>query len=244
MFIYSQRFFGIVRSAGGCDSKPTASSFLQLFRLLSLYYPTKFALRGSNVDEEEKMEMLVSYHEWLKKRYKAQAKGMKDLKHYVKDILLSGMSTELYKANEQASKATKNDNVVFYIAGYLLVRYNRRTKNRCSDCVQTMDGCIDDFPDEGFCPQKFTELKSRGFLKFPTTNLFALLKKLETEVVTFCESGQIYDPNAFIDILYSLCDQKLPQVGCVNHCKQMMTNLVYDYLLTRFKFIGKQKNLN
>ena len=71
--------------------------------------------------------------------------------------------------------------------------------------------------------------------------MFSLLRKFENEVNKLCESGEIYDPNAFIDILYTLCDQTLPQVECDDHSRQLMTNLIYDYLLTRFKFIGRQK---
>lgn len=236
-----QRFFGIIRSCGGGESKPTVSSFLQLFRLLSLYYPTKEALRGSNVDSRENAQLLMSYHDWLKKRYKSQSKGMSELKNYVKDILFSNMKSELLHSFEMDDVASKNDNVVFYIGGYLLSRYYRRNKNTCSSCVLTMDGSMDDFTCDEFSARKFTELKSRGKLKFPTTNMFALLKKIEYEVGVFCNSGQIYDSNAFIDILYTLSDQTLPQVGCEEHHKSLMTNFIYDYLLTRFKFIGRQK---
>jgi hypothetical protein len=83
-----QRFFGIIRSAGRAQNKPTASSFLQLFRMLSLYYPTKTILRGCNVDGEEKMEMLTSYMDWLVQRFKDNVKVNKSLKDYMKDLLL------------------------------------------------------------------------------------------------------------------------------------------------------------
>jgi hypothetical protein len=43
-----------MRSANGDDPKPTVTSFLQLFRLLTLYYPTK-AVINANVDAAEKM---------------------------------------------------------------------------------------------------------------------------------------------------------------------------------------------
>ncbi|KAK4024984.1 hypothetical protein OUZ56_010478 [Daphnia magna] len=86
-----QRFFGIIRSAGGGQNKPTALSFLQLFRMLSLYYPTKTVLRGCNVDGQEKMEMLTSYTDWLIKRFKDNRKMNKTFKNYIKDILLTNI---------------------------------------------------------------------------------------------------------------------------------------------------------
>ncbi|KZR96932.1 Uncharacterized protein APZ42_008456, partial [Daphnia magna] len=86
-----ERFLGIIRSAGGGQNKPTASSFLQLFGMMSLYYPTKTVLRGCNVDGQEKMEMLTSYTYWLIKRFKDNKKTNKTLKNYMKDILLTNI---------------------------------------------------------------------------------------------------------------------------------------------------------
>ncbi len=60
-----QWFFGIIRISGGSKSKTTFSSFLQLVRMMSLYLQTKVLLRGANVDNEEKMELLTTYKEWL-----------------------------------------------------------------------------------------------------------------------------------------------------------------------------------
>nr|CAH0110712.1 unnamed protein product [Daphnia galeata] len=42
------RFFGIIRISGRCGDKPTVASFLEVFRLLTLYYTTKTVLRGAN----------------------------------------------------------------------------------------------------------------------------------------------------------------------------------------------------
>ncbi|KAK4030800.1 hypothetical protein OUZ56_024139 [Daphnia magna] len=38
-----ERFFGLIRAAGGGCEKPRTSSFLHLYRLLSCYYMTKSA---------------------------------------------------------------------------------------------------------------------------------------------------------------------------------------------------------
>ena len=49
-----ERFFGIVRAAGGGQEMPTVTSFMFLFRMLCVYYPTKAVLRKRNIDEVEK----------------------------------------------------------------------------------------------------------------------------------------------------------------------------------------------
>ncbi|KZR99620.1 Uncharacterized protein APZ42_004443, partial [Daphnia magna] len=40
-----ERFFGIIRVANGSNEMPTTTTFLQLFRMIALYYPTKKILR-------------------------------------------------------------------------------------------------------------------------------------------------------------------------------------------------------
>ncbi len=43
--------------------------------------------------------------------------------------------------------------------------------------------------------------------------------------------------DSFLDILYSLCMEELPQVGCVEHRQEVMVNLIYDFIITRFKCV-------
>ena len=101
--------------------------------MLSLYYPTKTVLRGSNVDGEEKMELLMPYVEWLQQQCKANSKANKQLKSYMKDILLTEMKVELDNANDRESMrfTTKNDNIIYYVLGYIICRFIRGKKH-CS----------------------------------------------------------------------------------------------------------------
>jgi hypothetical protein len=50
MYFLFQRFFGIVR---GIDDTPTAHSWLQIFRIFSLYTQTKATIEKGNVDNDE-----------------------------------------------------------------------------------------------------------------------------------------------------------------------------------------------
>nr|CAH0105887.1 unnamed protein product [Daphnia galeata] len=100
--------------SGGAQNKQTASSFLQLFRMLSLYYPTKTILRGCNVDGEEKMEMLTSYMDWLVQRFKDNVKVNKSLKDYMKDLLLTNMKVDHDNNSDfDVDVSAKNQNLYF-----------------------------------------------------------------------------------------------------------------------------------
>ena len=99
---------------------------------------------------------------------------------------------------------------------------------------------VHDIPEE-FTAAEFTLLKSKEKLKFDSCKLFALMEKVEMLITDFCVEQDIYDSEAFQNILYTLCADPLPKVGCDDHYLQLMTNLIYDYLIIRFRFIGVQK---
>ncbi|KZS07351.1 Uncharacterized protein APZ42_028902 [Daphnia magna] len=90
-----ERFFWIIRMSGRCGYKPTAASFLELFRLLTLYYTTKKVLRGANWDGEERNVVLTSYSSCIKKRFSNNKKLMKEKRDYFRDILLQGIMREM-----------------------------------------------------------------------------------------------------------------------------------------------------
>lgn len=136
--------------------------------------------------------------------------------------------------------ATRNDNVVYYICGYLVLKINRQ-KHSCDACRKTL--CVSELSDlpEGFKASDFTRLKSKGYLTLPSHNVFKLLSRTEMFISDFCDTGEIFEPNAFVDILYAICVESLPKVGCQDHHSTIMSNLIHDYMVTRFKFIGKEK---
>ncbi|KAK4014045.1 hypothetical protein OUZ56_026591 [Daphnia magna] len=58
--------------ANGSNEMSTTTTFLQLFRMIALYYPGKKILRGANIDDEsdlnsgERLTVLTNYHDWIK----------------------------------------------------------------------------------------------------------------------------------------------------------------------------------
>lgn len=81
--------------AGRCGDKPTVASFLEFFKLLTMYYTMKQVLRGSNCDSEEKNEVLSSYGESIKKTFNENKKKTEEKKKYFRDILLKGIIHEI-----------------------------------------------------------------------------------------------------------------------------------------------------
>ena len=69
--------------------------------------------------------------------------------------------------------------------------------------------------------------------------LFQLLASIETVILDYCSTGDIMKNDSFLDILYSLCLEELPQVGCDDNRKEVMVNLIYDFMATRFKCMAR-----
>lgn len=191
------------------------------------------------------MELLVKYKDWLSSKFKETSKSYRDIKVFYKDILLKGMTTELINANQmEGEPTTKSDNVVYYIGGYLVLRYKRRKVNRrCSQCLSSMDCGLAGLPKD-FSAKEFNQLKTKGGLRFVSTALFSLLQKVEKEIqLVLAKPGAIFGPSSFQMILHSLCDTTLPQVGCEKHHMDLMTGLIQDFMTIRVKYIAKQKKI-
>ena len=110
--------------------------------------------------------------------------------------------------------------------------------------TEVSTGCLfgESLPED-FGAKDLTKLKSKGLLKFASKSLFRLLKAVEKEIQEKIDVGQMFRPNSFIDILSSLVENELPQVGCSDHKEIFMTNVIMDFMCTRMKCIAKEKRL-
>lgn len=57
------RFFGIIRASNGGENKPACTSFLNPFRMMSIYYSTTTFVRikGSNMDSKEHFNLCAAF---------------------------------------------------------------------------------------------------------------------------------------------------------------------------------------
>lgn len=205
-------------------------------------------MRGSNVDDEsdqvsveQRLTVLTNYRDWIKNGYKENKKKNDALKAFVKDILLKGIRVEIEEQNNLSpSQASISDNLVYYISGYLVSKCKSRCK--CKDCVLSVDTGLEALPKD-FSAKDLTVLKNRGNLRFASSNLYNLLAKVEKHILAKIAAGEIFERSSFTDILTSLCDEKLPQVGCNQHKQVFMSTLIIDYMCSRMKCIANRTRL-
>jgi hypothetical protein len=110
------RFFGIVRSI---EYTPTAHSWLQIFRIVLLYNPTKMHVEHGNVDSEEKLRILVSYEECLLNKFKSCEKEAAQIRESFKEQLLEELAVRYVSVMEdQLSSDEMKDEIIYDMCGY------------------------------------------------------------------------------------------------------------------------------
>ena len=128
--------------------------------MLTLYYPTQTII-GSNVDGVERMVLLSSYKDWLKSLYKNNQKAFAAKRAQMKDILLKGIVIELGPWEKEKDKSTEvSDNIVYYIGGYLVYSFGKKTC--CACCLKTMAAENGSSLPDNMTAQTLTKLKSKG----------------------------------------------------------------------------------
>ena len=93
-------------------------------------------------------------------------------------------------------------------------------------------------PGKGPAPAKdLTELQSKGFIKFISKTCSGSWKSWRKKSKRSFDVGQMFRSNSFTEILSSLVENKLPQVGCCDRKEIFITNIIMDFMCCRMKCI-------
>lgn len=175
--IVFQRFFGIVRSI---NDTPTAHSWLQVCRILSLYQPSKRVVTNANVDDgenDEKIQILVQYKDCLLQRFKDSLEYAVKLRHSLREKLENEFVCRYVEKLEEDPNCDTTENIlVYYMCGYQL--NTRAWAIKCEDCKSMMSTTEEYLPDE-FQAAKFTLCSTRGGLKLATPAMSHTFREVE-----------------------------------------------------------------
>ena len=112
----------------------------------------------------------------------------------------------------------------FIIFCYLIDKFYNFYSNRTSKIVLP-NGCA------AFKKEESLEQSKRFCFKYiqNAKNLFWFLKVVEKEIQKKPDVGQLFRPNSFTEILSSLVENELPQVGRCDRKVIFMTNIIHYY---------------
>ena len=100
-------------------------------------------------------------------------------------LKLKSQRANVFEADDK--EASVNNNIVYYICGYLILML----KKGCQSCLDTLECGVDALPIN-FTAHQLTESKDKGNLRFLNWNVFKLLSVVEKSVLDAYESGEIF----------------------------------------------------
>lgn len=226
-----QLFFGLIRYSAGCEDHPTASVFIQLYRLLSVYSLLRLPKKSTSVESSG-----IS----LPVRANKSAESKRSATVALAAECLDSMAALTEDDNDTVDELDSNfpvstQNIIYYVAGYV-VRHCRRVVN-CDTCLSALTSKPIDVGHT-----VLINVKLRGALNWPSEALFAALRTIEAVVVT--KLAENFTPFAMNGIIEDSLPAMLPLQGklCAEHRSWLSAEIAVYYAATRLHWHAKAVN--
>jgi len=217
-----QHFFGLIRHAGGCDDHPTTVMFMQLYCLLSVYSLIQLPKRHSAVDTRLGVALPLpsSSTKTQTKRSSTVAVAAECL-----DSLAAFASDDADVDPgdlPEPSSGTTKDNIIFYVAGFVVRRMKRVTN--CDTRIKQLSGKPGNSMDAALL-----NVKLRGALHWPSNTSFNCLR--DTENVLCSYNADRFTPFMFSNIMEDALAAMLPikSVLCATHASMLAADILIYY---------------
>jgi len=233
-----QHFFGLIRHAAGDEDHPTASMFVQLYRLLSVYSLFRLPRRRANsFVHYQKATLAVPPARTVTKRQAAVQQSAECIDS-IYAFLHDDSSVDAVDVPPMSNlSASTVDNIVFYVCGFV-VRHCQKVV-ACSHCVSLLSGESSKLPQT-----QLINTKLRGALRWPSDVLFLCLRKTEDYVSQYLSKG--CEPEAFNDLVEQTLPAFLPLRAklCESHASAVCAEIAVYYIVTRLHWHAKQITQN
>lgn len=220
-----EKLFGVIRQFSGCNDHPTSAQFLTTVNCLAFYNLVKPPDSGNTAGGT-----LVSLV------------GPNEVASNVDNLIDAGKLEDASSVLDASSEVTdhiypqqtSDARLVYYLAGYVARRKVLTTK--CQDCFQLLLTSAEQ-ADKGI--SSFTSFCDRGGLLYPSRELFSFIEALE-DTFTLWFSWNKLHKDSLSEMVHHLLN--VPQVGCETHKKDLTSNLVKFFIMTRLYFYTKSLN--
>lgn len=224
----------MMRNACGCNDHPDATTFIQVFRLLSTYSLLK-PPKGANVTGSDMVKSLLDFND-----LPSADNDKQEFINRLDELLTTKSQSSLVGFSHDHSYYQQNssDCVVGFLAGF--VAHRGQTKSHCNECKYSLI-CIN---DENLNPNAYTliNVRSRGYLQKPSAVLLNLISVAESAVMEVLSSKKLHS-DALSDIISAMEQvSSWPLVGCHQHQLSFTRTILNYYLLIRMIFICRQEN--
>lgn len=225
-------FFGIIRQAGGQNEHPTFPTFLQLYRMLSLYSLLRPPQFGNCVASEKDQSAFLTLNDFIEV-FKSAAIST-DKMHDLKQKLDGLISEETWECDDvfehDYSNAAVVDCIVYYVTGFVSRKLGTQTS--CTVCKEALVGQkgISKLPEADL-----VNCKTRGRLTHPNVHLFLLFKRTEEHFAKHAGERGVYDRTT--DAVLENYSFTFP---CAAHKEEMLAKLLHYYVCLRMRQYCRQ----
>uniref|UniRef100_A0A2S2NYW9 Transposable element P transposase n=1 Tax=Schizaphis graminum TaxID=13262 RepID=A0A2S2NYW9_SCHGA len=238
-----EQFFGMARQATGPNDHPTTPTFIQIYKMLSVYSILKPPKTGNckilekntpkitlndiksifvndKVDKEDKLLKLQERLDLI----------VKEGKWETEDVFESDIHNYC-----TPNKAEVTDCVIYYISGFVC-RYILKHTN-CDVCINALKGKVYSSKSEA----AFTNLKSRGKLIHPNEHFHNIISAIENSFSKYCTM-----PSVFQDTIDNFIENNtsLLTFPCDEHKNEVLMFIIRYYITTRMRQFASIENKN
>lgn len=173
--------------ASGANDHPSTPTFIQVYKLLSVYAILKPPKYGNCTVDEDIPINLITISD-IKNCYanNKDKSAIDRLKTKLNGLINEGQYEFTDIIEHDYSLAPVVDCLKYYVAGYLTYQITKRSSCEKCKCSFTSTEC--------FTPEAdLTNIKSRGWLKHPSKYLYELLSAIEDELMIHLKKTSVFE---------------------------------------------------
>ncbi|CAI6374504.1 unnamed protein product [Macrosiphum euphorbiae] len=227
-----ERFFGTVRMASGANDHPSTPTFLQVYKLLTVYVILKPPKYGNcTVEKTDISNNLIKISDIQNIYTSSETSSLEKLQKKLDGFVNQGEWEFSDIVEHDYSIAPIIDCLKYYVAGYLSHQITKRSS--CIKCKSAFT-VISNFKPE----TDLTNIKSRGWLKHPNPYLYSLISAIEDEFMKHVNSNTVF---------YDIIDGLITQYGsftfpCTEHKYYVISFTIKYYINMRLRQYTRQSN--
>ncbi|KAL5242268.1 hypothetical protein ACI65C_009678 [Semiaphis heraclei] len=191
-----EQFFGTIRQSISPNDHPTCPSFLQVYKLLTVYSIIKPPKTGNCQILDPSTSMITLSD--LKELFNSEPSERQIKINRLKQLLDSMVEESDWNFNVDLAfqdhtystkiKVATKECVLYYICGYVSKQIQKHTK--CNVCLSAFKGT--DW-DAQLPEAALTNLKTKGYLLYPNKHFFKLITAIEEGFVKFAQDPEVFN---------------------------------------------------
>ena len=192
-------------------------------------------IKNANVDQEDELYTIASYHDCLVDKYKSNTKVLEELNFQRDRQLMNELAIRFVENCNYLSKDIVDDLLVYDVCGYV-IKARPFLTDHCEECKSSLVSKELLLPQD-FAAANYTILKNKGGLIFVTIPMFLSFRTIEAVISNhFANEKHVYINNAFDLCIDAISKSSIHPLFCENHREHSLPMIIREYVHIRFFF--------